>query len=105
MFSYSNCLKNIFYWIHCQKERWWHYIISAFFQILILKNLVKHVKVISGEEVVSLHRKKKIYKGEKQPLIPESRVWKLNERDVNENFANNLETVTQRVNVENHVED
>ena len=63
------------------------------------------MKVISGEEVVSLHRKKKIYKGEKQPLIPESRVWKLNERDVNENFANNLETVTQRVNVENHVED
>ena len=59
MFSYSNCLKNIFYWIHCQKERWWHYIISTFFQILILKNLVKHVKVISGEEVVSLHRKKK----------------------------------------------
>ena len=31
--------------------------------------------------------------------------WKLNERDIKENFANDFENVTKRVNLEDYVED
>ena len=44
-------------------------------------------------------------KVEKQPFILKRRVWKLNEHDFKENFANDFENVTLRVNVEDHVED
>ena len=69
------------------------------------------MKVIPSEEVGSQYRivvsnvKIKPCKVEKQPFIPKSRVWKLNERDVKENFANDFENVTQRVNVEDHGEE
>ena len=43
-------------------------------------------------------------KGEKQPFIPKRKVWKLNECDVKEEFANDFRNMTQRVNVEDHVE-
>ena len=72
---------------------------------------VKHVTVIPSEEVVSQHRtavsdvKIKPCKVEKHPFIPKREVCELNERDIEENFATNFENVTQRVNVEDHVED
>ena len=52
------------------------------------------MKVIPSEEVVSQYHtvdsavKIKPYKARKQPFIPQ-RVWKLNERDVKENFVTN----------------
>lgn len=48
---------------------------------------------------------KKFCKVEKHPFIPKRKVWELNERDIEEHFATNFENVTQRVNVEDHVED
>ena len=64
------------------------------------RKLVKKVKVISSKEVVSQHCKE-----EKQPFIPKRKVWNLNERDVKEKFANDFRNMTQRVNIEDHVED
>ena len=69
------------------------------------------MKVISSEKVVSQHRivvsdvKIKLGKEEKQPFIPKRKVWKLNERDIKEKFANDFRNMTQRVNVEDHMED
>ena len=69
------------------------------------------MKVISSEKVVSQHRivvsdvKIKPGKEEKQPFIPKRKVWKSNERDVKEKFANDFRNMTQRVNVEDHMED
>ena len=74
------------------------------------RKLVTDAKVIPSEEVLPQHRivisdvKIKSCKVEKQSFIPQRRVWKLNERDVKENFAVDFENVTQRVNVEDHVE-
>ena len=74
------------------------------------RKLVTDAKVIPSEEVLPQHRivisdvKIKSCKVEKQSFIPKRRVWKLNERDVKENFADDFENVTQRVNVEDHVE-
>ena len=65
------------------------------------RKLVKDVKVIPGEKVLSQHCivvsdvKIKPCKVEKQPFISKRRVWKLNERDVKENCANDFENVTQ----------
>ena len=61
------------------------------------------MKVISSEKVVSQHRivvsdvKIKPGKEEKQPFIPKRKVWKSNERDVKEKFANDFRNMTQRV--------
>ena len=75
------------------------------------RKLVKDLKVIPSEEVASQHPivvsdvKIKPCKVEKQPFIPKRRVLKLSEHDVKGNFANDFKSVTQRVNVEDHVED
>ena len=75
------------------------------------RKLVKDVKVIPSEEIVPhnciLVSDVKINpcKVEKQPFIPKRRAWKLNEHNVKENFANDFENVTQRVNVEDLVKD
>ena len=67
--------------------------------------------VISNEEVVSQHCivvsdvKIKPCKEEKQPFIPKRKIWKLNKCDVKVKTANDFRNVTQRVNVEDHVED
>ena len=65
------------------------------------RKLVKDVKVIPSEEVVSQHHfvvsdvKIKPCKVEKQPFIPKRRVWKLKEHDIKENFANDFKNVTE----------
>ena len=60
------------------------------------RKLVKDVKVIFSEEVVSQHCivvsdvKIKPCKEEKQPFILKRNVWKLNEHNVKEKFANDF---------------
>ena len=73
------------------------------------RKLVKVAKVIPSEEsqhcIVVSDVKIEPCKVEKQIFIAKRRVFKLNERDIKENFANDFENVTQRVNIEDHVED
>ena len=75
------------------------------------RKLVKDVKVISIAEVVSQHCivvsdvKIKPCQEEKQPFIPKRKVWKLNKHNVKEKFTNDFQNMTQRLNVEDHLED
>ena len=52
---------------------------------------------VSQHRIVVPDVKIKPCNAEKKPFVPKRRVWKLNERDV--------ENVTERVDVEDHVED
>ena len=52
---------------------------------------------VSQHRIVVPDVKIKPCNAEKQPFVPKRRAWKLNERDV--------ENVTERVDVEDHVED
>ena len=61
-------------------------------------------EVVSQHRIVVSHVKIKPCKVQKQPFFPKRRAWKLNERGVKENLANYFENVTQRVNVEDHME-